>query len=241
MPGAPKDSRVERGCRRSGSALPLVEPDVQISRIRLSRKAFGSRSAKQQRTKSSDMYIPCFYPQLLSPSGSCPREIRFLLSRILGRRHSQSDRHFSVSARLTPRLLGSTGITPLPRYYGSVRLPVMAASQVIDSLSGLSALPGAMMGLPGSRLIFRHALPSLTPDGPADASVRFFSADDRLRPIREVGHHHLCNEAETGSLALRLATLPSRGFHPLSPLAFARRPASSPDWVTPHKEAAATC
>ena len=34
------DSRVERGRSTRKAALPLVEPDVQISRIRLSRKAF---------------------------------------------------------------------------------------------------------------------------------------------------------------------------------------------------------
>ena len=89
--------------------------------------------------------------------------------------------------------------SPLPRYYESLRLPFVATSQVIDSLSGLSALPGAMIGLPGSRLIFRRALPSLPPDGSADAAVRCFSADGRLRPFREIGHHHLRNEAEAGS------------------------------------------
>ncbi len=34
------DSRVERGRSTRIAALPLVEPDMQISRIRLSRKAF---------------------------------------------------------------------------------------------------------------------------------------------------------------------------------------------------------
>ena len=33
-------SRVERGLSQRTAALPLVEPDMQISRIRLSRKAF---------------------------------------------------------------------------------------------------------------------------------------------------------------------------------------------------------
>ena len=36
------------------------------------------------------------------------------------------------------RPLGSTGITPLPRYYGPLRLPTAAARQVMDSLPALS-------------------------------------------------------------------------------------------------------
>ena len=47
------------------------------------------------------------------------------------------------------RPLGSTGITPLPRYYGPLRLPAITARQVMDSLPTLS-LAGIMPGLPGS-------------------------------------------------------------------------------------------
>ena len=45
--------------------------------------------------------------------------------------------------------LGSAGVTPLPRYYGLLRLPGIAAWQVMVSLPALS-LTGVMPGLPGS-------------------------------------------------------------------------------------------
>ncbi len=139
--------------------------------------------------------LPCY--------SSCPRQC-------------QSDLNFSYSTCHTPRPLRSAGITPFQHYYGPLRLPIMATRQVIDSLSGLPAFSDTMMGLPGSWLICHRALSSITPDGSTDAYVRFFSVDSRLHPIRKDDRHHLCNEAEIGSLSLRLATSPLRRFHPLS-------------------------
>ena len=54
------------------------------------------------------------------------------------------------------------------------------------------------------RLICPCALHPLTPGSPATASTHFFIAGVRLRPIWRIGHFHLCNEAETVLLALRL-------------------------------------
>jgi hypothetical protein len=84
--------------------------------------------------------------QLLSQSGESrrheliggPIELRRFFC--YGRFH-QSVLHSSDSARLSPRPLRSTGITPLRRYYGPLRLPPATTSRVIDSPRGLSALP----------------------------------------------------------------------------------------------------
>jgi len=55
------------------------------------------------------------------------------------------------------------------------------------------------------RLICRRPPSPLTPEGPAAASARCFTAGIRLHPIRRTGRpRSKCNEAETGSLALRL-------------------------------------
>ncbi len=175
------------------------------------------------------MTIPSYYPQLLSQRG-----------RVSCRRRSQSDHHSSHSACLTPRPLRSTGITPLHHYYEPLRLSYTAASQVIDSLHGLLALTNTVMGLPGSRLICCRALPSVTPGGTVSARSCFFPTVNRLHHLRKDGHHQLCNEAESGSLVLRLTTSPSAGFNPFRPLYKKRGPTSSPDWVTPYGQVAAT-
>jgi hypothetical protein len=42
------------------------------------------------------------------------------------------------------------------------------------------------------------------------AFTRCFTIDGRLHPLRQTGHSHLDNEAELGSLSLRLARLPRK-------------------------------
>jgi len=54
------------------------------------------------------------------------------------------------------------------------------------------------------RSICRRPPSSTTPVHPAVAYARCFTAGARLHPIGKVGRSHLRNEAESGSLALRL-------------------------------------
>jgi hypothetical protein len=66
------------------------------------------------------------------------------------------------------RPLGSTGITPLPRYYEPVRLPAGAARAVMDSSAALRSRPRTSPGLPGpSVALSTRALPTHPgrPDG----------------------------------------------------------------------------
>ena len=65
------------------------------------------------------------------------------------------------------------------------------------------------------RFLLRHALSSTTPPSSLDASDHCFSKDVRLRHLRKVGHWDLCNEAESSSLSLGLASSLSRGLKPL--------------------------
>jgi hypothetical protein len=67
----------------------------------------------------------------------------------------------------------------------------------------------ALSGLPGPpRLFFPRALSPLTPASPATALVRYFVAGGRLLHFRQSGRSLLSvNEAESGSLTLRLACL----------------------------------
>jgi len=69
------------------------------------------------------------------------------------------------------RPLGSTGVTPLPRYYGPLRLPARAVPSVIDSLGplgiGCPSPPCRVSQVP--RLIYSCALSPITPEGSASA------------------------------------------------------------------------
>jgi hypothetical protein len=65
-------------------------------------------------------------------------------------------------------------------------------------------------GLPGSSLICRRPLSPLTPGSPSAARARCFTDGVRFRPFWKVDHYHWFNEAEMGSLTLRLTSSPSR-------------------------------
>ncbi len=124
------------------------------------------------------------------------------------------------------RLLCSTGVTPLPRSYEPVRLPAAAEKQVMISPPPLSAFGLTSLRTPRrvsqrSALVCRRALSPITPGGPTGASARCFPAGNRLRHIWKGGHRHKRNEAESGSLTLGLAPLPSRGC-PLSSARYRR-------------------
>ena len=108
---------------------------------------------------------------------------------------------------LSVRPLCSTGVTPLPRYYGPLRLPARAApGYVFPAVRwSLSLPPCRVSQVP--RLIFPCALSPTTPEGPLGACPLLphrCQASSSGRLATSV----LRNEAESGSLALRLACLP---------------------------------
>ena len=105
--------------------------------------------------------------------------------------------------------LRSTGITRRPHYYGPRRLPAGAAPTVMDSRQALD-LRSTPPGLPGSWLVCRRPPSPLTPGSPSTARARCFVDGSRLRRFRAVGRSQItCNEAESGSLSLRLTSSPS--------------------------------
>ncbi len=125
-------------------------------------------------------------------------------------------------------VLRSTGVTPLRRYYDPLRPPTTPhsgycfPSWVVSPPCPGRVTPGRVSQV--SRLIFRRPLSPTTPESPTDACARCFAAGFRLRLIWKVGHSHLCNEAATGSLALRLTSPPSRA-------PTARSPEPPPGWL----------
>ena len=123
--------------------------------------------------------------------------------------------------------LGSTGVTPLPRYYVPLRLPTGPASgygfpRAVDPSSGPEfGSPGRVSQVP--RSICRHPPSSTTPGSPTAARARYLAVGSRLRRFGKVSHSQLLgfNEAESGSLALRLTSLHSQastGWSPITPL-----------------------
>jgi hypothetical protein len=111
-------------------------------------------------------------------------------------------------------VLRSTDITRRPHYYDPLRSPLQPAHSygfpqavvpvtrlAIGVLERVSQVP---------RLICRCPPSSIVPESPAGADTRCFPAGSRLRHIRKVGHSHGCNETESGSLALRLTSSPSK-------------------------------
>ena len=122
--------------------------------------------------------------------------------------------------------LCSTGVTPLPRYYSPLRLPTEASDGYVSRHQSHGPTPvgrDSRLGLQVPRSICRHPPSSTTPGSPAAARARCFAAGCRLRPFRKVGHSQLLgfNEAESGSLALRLTSPRSQastGRLPITPL-----------------------
>jgi hypothetical protein len=108
--------------------------------------------------------------------------------------------------------LRSTGVTRRPHYYVPLRLPTGPdggygfPSPVEPSGHPPHRSPRRVSQVP--ELICRRLLSPFTPESPAAANTRCFTAGGRLHPIRKSGHPHWCNEAESGSLALRLTSSP---------------------------------
>jgi hypothetical protein len=119
------------------------------------------------------------------------------------------------------RLLGSTGITPLPRYYEPIRIPTVNTERVIDSPTALPlrrnpfAL-GITSDLPGSSAdLSTRALP-YHPGQPHRFFRSFIPGGWQASPHSEGWPLSItCNEAETGSLTLgsRLRRLGSDTTH----------------------------
>jgi len=180
------------------AASPLFKPDVRISRIRLSQGHFAERHAPRT-------------SRLGQPAEFSPPEKRW-------QSHNGSKlqvnpfpfcEHMSLAEALR-----STGITRRPHYYGPLRLPTKPnigylfpisvdppAHPAGESLNWASQVP---------RLICRCPPSPITPGRPMTAHTCCFATDSRLHLLRKDGHDHLCNEAESGSLTLRLTPSPHR-------------------------------
>ena len=103
---------------------------------------------------------------------------------------------------LSLKPLRSTGITLLLRYYGLLRPPLRPVQPLCIPL-GLFLLAG----LPGSSVVLStHAVP-FHPGEPDDCLLSFLRHQYWFRHIRQGVHSHWFNEAVSGSLALRLASL----------------------------------
>ena len=130
----------------SAAHSPLVEPDVQISRIRQS------------------WLLHRFRHRL---SCGCPSFRSGILIQAA----------FSSSSRsmLTVRPLGSTGVTPLLRYYGPLRLPAGPLPRLcLPSVRwSLSLPPDRVSQAP--RLLFPRALSPTTPEAPMAARACLFT------------------------------------------------------------------
>jgi len=125
---------------------------------------------------------------------------------------------------LPVRPLGSTGVTPLPRYYGPLRLPARAVPLVMYPLGplevGCPSPPCRVSQVP--RLIYPCAL---VPNHPGRSGECLLIASPPVSGfihIGRTGHLQQRNEAESGSLALRLTGLlprfPPAGLLRLAPV-----------------------
>lgn len=131
------------------------------------------------------------------------------------------------------RPLGSTGVTPLPSYYGPLRLPTVRTGRVIDSppVLALQRNPfvlGSTSDLPGSSAdLSTRALPNHP--GQSHRFVRSFIPGEWQASPSSEGWPlpYKRNEAETGSLALG-SRLRRQGFHALRSFNFKRT------GLTPH-------
>ena len=129
---------------------------------------------------------------------------------------------FSLDRIMTEvRPLCSIPFPGLPRYYGPLRLPTVAVSQVIDSLRALSTSPDAntTSGLPGSSTdLSAHALLN-HPGRPSRCFRSLLPRRWQASPSLEGWPPpYKRNEAESGSLSLGLTPSLSRKYYPLSPL-----------------------
>ena len=180
------------------AASPLFKPDVRISRIRLSQGHFAERHAPRP-------------SRLGQPAESSPPEKEWQI-------------HYGSKLQVVPfpfcehmslaGALRSTGITRRPHYYGPLRLPIKPNIGYLFPISVDTPAHPAEKSLDWAsqvpRLICRCPLSPITPGRPVAAYTCCFATDSRLHLLRKDGHDHLCNEAESGSLTLRLTPSPHR-------------------------------
>ena len=96
---------------------------------------------------------------------------------------------------------GSVGVTPLPRYYGPLRLPTGPPRWLCLPTARWSLALPPCRASQAPRLIFPRALSPTTPEGPASAlACCFLTGVFRLHPARRTGRLRLANEAESGLL-----------------------------------------
>src|SRR5229473_1787206 len=147
---------------------PLIEPDVRISRIRLSDGFHIKACARDARTNRSAPAWPS-RRALVGASGS--------FRELLGSRQSPSPR--LVRARPEPGPLPSTGVTQLPRYYGPLRrLPRPSPKGLVPGLP--AARQASRVASHRVRTCYAHY-----PGEPSDLHVSVYPiAHDGLRPMR---------------------------------------------------------
>ena len=106
-------------------------------------------------------------------------------------------------------------ITPLPRYYGPIQLPLQPIAGYVFSDNVGDAQPSLQRASQVPWLIFQCVLSPTIPGNSADAYAYYFSADSRLHHSRKDGRYHIhFFEAESSSLTLRLTSSMSRGQPP---------------------------
>ena len=119
---------------------------------------------------------------------------------------------FSSSYRnmSSARPLGSTGVTPLLRYYGPLRLPSGPPHRLCLPAArwSLALPPGRASQAP--RLICPRALSPPTPEGPLAALACCFTTGVWLHPSRRTGHLRIPIEAESGSHYITARVFASR-------------------------------
>lgn len=133
---------------------PLLTPDVRISRIRRSQIPLPQACARS-------WFLLGLLAQLVSQKREILRHLRIARSRIV----IQAVLPSSYTRTYLAGSLGSTGITPLPRYYEPRRLPARAARTVMSSRPALGARP-TPPGLPGSSV---DPSPRAVPNHPGES------------------------------------------------------------------------
>jgi len=208
-------SRVERQAVMLGisTASPPIKPDVRFSRIRLScnlstaaPSGLGAATQLLSQTGEFQRHAPIQFLNRFQREQCLLSHTRMFLHPI--------GAPFLLLSVTTVRPLRSTGITPLPHYYGPLRLPSRTTSRF--------SIPEGVGG--GPLLSSWTAQVSARPDGPprfldrpvrtrrplSPRGLRWVHAPVASPPIAgfrrpvSLAIPHLCNEAESGSLALRL-------------------------------------
>src|SRR5512142_2513213 len=221
----------------TAASLSLVEPDMEISPIRLSPRSSMPESVHNARRplEAKSLLLFGFLSQLLSQFPDFWRQECFPKGKFLGHLLCRRSFHFNqFQSLLTPLDLGQGSLAPFrlnPNFAATMSpsdsLSLSAHRLWLPGVRSPAPRPGLRQGLPSSRWLFRCALSPTTPGSWKGALGRIFPShagftiSDRLATPMV-----LFNEAEPSSRMLRLA--PS-----LCP-ASARRVAPSTLWAQLH-------